>query len=148
MDRRTLLRATPLGLVALSGCVGAPEGGGGGPDRADGVTDRTLRDTGRCETPETAAVSVSGTRVRVEGCVTGPNGCAVAALGPTTVEADRVTVAVTTRRDAPSDTACTEALVYRGYVARVTVVREPTAVRVVHDPPGGRQTVAEWSKAS
>jgi hypothetical protein len=139
MDRRTLLRMAP---VALCGCVGAPSGGGDGDDTG-GVTERTLRDTGRCGDPETASVDVTGSRVRIEGCVTGPNGCAVAGLGSATVTGDRLTVVVTTERDAPPDTACTEALVYRGYVATVATSREPVAVRVVHETPEGRRTVAE-----
>jgi hypothetical protein len=146
MNRRSLFRAAPL--LALSGCVGPPGNGDDGPDGAGEVTDRTLRDTGRCEDPEAASVSVPGTRVRVEGCVTGPNGCSVADLGSATVEGDRLSVVVTTRREAPPDTACTEALVYRGYVAAVTTGREPAAVTVIHETPEGRRTVAEWPEDS
>ncbi|WP_338740105.1 hypothetical protein [Haloplanus salilacus] len=143
MNRRTLLRTAPL--TALCGCVGAPSDT---DDGIDEVSERTLRDTGRCEDPEAATVSVSGTQVRIEGCVTGPNGCSVSSLGSATVEENRLTVVVTTRRDAPPDTACTEALVYRGYVATVETDGEPAGVRVLHETPEGRRTVAEWPEDS
>ncbi|MFB6101414.1 MAG: hypothetical protein ABEJ73_02495 [Haloplanus sp.] len=140
MDRRSLCLTVPL--VALGGCVGPPRDGDGG--EPPHVTDATLRDTGRCSDPETATVDVSESEIRVTGCVTGPNGCAVAALGTATVEEDRLDVVVTTERDAPPDVGCTQALVYRGYVGTVTVDGgRPATVRVVHDAPGARRTVTE-----
>jgi hypothetical protein len=142
MNRRTLLRTVPLLGVAASGCLRAPRNGG--DDGRPRVTDRSLRDTGRCEEPETASVAVSDSDVRVTGCVTGPNGCAKADLGSASVDGSTLEVVVTTVRDAPPDAACTEALVYRGYVATVEVAGGPLeTVRVVHDVPGGRQTVVE-----
>jgi len=139
MDRRTLLGT--LSLLAVSGCAASP--GESSPDDPLRLTDASVRDTGRCDDPETASVDASASRVRVTGCVTGPNGCSVARLGSATVDGDRLTVVVTTQRDAPPDTACTEALVPRGYVARIGVASgRPGSVRVVHDAAGGRQRVA------
>jgi hypothetical protein len=137
MDRRTLLGTLPF--VALGGCTGAPN-----DDPPLRLDDASLRDTGRCGDPETATVDMSSSRVRVTGCVTGPNGCAVASFGSATVVDDRLEVVVTTRRDAPPDVACTEALVHRGYVATVDLASgRPATVRVIHDAAGGRQRVAE-----
>ena len=140
MDRRGLLGT--LALLAAGGCADTPADD---PIRLD---DASIRDTGRCGDPEAATVDASPARIRVAGCVTGPNGCAVASFGSARVENERLTVVVTTRRAAPPSTACTEALVYRGYVATVSASREPTAVRVVHETPGGRRTVEEWPEDS
>jgi hypothetical protein len=144
MDRRTLLRAVVP--VALAGCVGRGgndgDGGGGGQPS---VTDRTLDDTGECSSPETATVEASSTAVRIDGCVTGPNGCAVASLDSATVDGTELSVVVTTERDAPPDVACTEALVYRSYAATITVDGDVASVRVVHDTPSGRETVVDES---
>ena len=140
MDRRTLLGATAL--LGVSGCLGGAPGG----DEPLRVTGQSLKDTGRCEDPETSSVSISESRVRATGCVTGPNGCAKADLGPVTVADGVLEVVVTTYRDAPPSVACTEALVYRGYEATIEVAGgPPETVRVVHDAPGGRRTVAETS---
>ena len=137
MNRRTMLRTTPL--LALSGCLG----GGGGDDDPPTVTDRSFEDTGECSNAETATVDTEGATVSVEGCITGPNGCAVAALDSAAVTDDDLEVVVTTERDAPPDVACTEALVYRAYTATITLDGEAASVRVIHDTPGGRRTVAE-----
>ena len=138
MNRRTLLRAAPL--LALSGCLG---GGGGGGDDPPRVTDRSFEDTGECSNAETATVDAGGSTVSVEGCITGPNGCAVAALDSATVTDGDLELVVTTERDAPPDVACTEALVYRAYTATITLDGEAASVRVIHDTPGERRTVAE-----
>jgi len=152
MDRRSLLRTAPL--LALAGCVGRGGGGdsddNGDDDGGDGddqprVTDRTFDDTGECSDPETATVDASTSSVRVDGCITGPNGCAVASLGSATVDGDELTVVVTTERDAPPDMACTEALVYRSYTATITLDGSVGSVRVVHDAAGGRKTVVDRS---
>jgi len=140
MDRRALLRAVPL--LVLGGCLGS--GGGGRVDRPR-VTGRAFDDTGECSTPETATVGVSVGEVRIDGCVTGPNGCAVASLDSATVADGDLVVVVTTERDAPPDVACTEALVYRSYAATITLDGDVGSVRVVHDTPSGRQTVADTS---
>ncbi|WP_157969478.1 hypothetical protein [Haloplanus rubicundus] len=145
MNRRTLLRAAPL--LALSGCVGTGGGGdnGGGDDDDEPtrVTDRSFEDTGECSNAETATVDESDGEVRIDGCVTGPNGCAVAALDSATVVDGALEVVVTTERDAPPDVACTEALVYRAYAATITLDGAVSSVRVVHDAPGGRETVVD-----
>jgi hypothetical protein len=154
MDRRTLCRALPV--LALSGCLGSGSGGGsggsggggdgsGGDDDPPRVTEQSFEDTGECSNPETATVDASGGEVRIEGCVTGPNGCAVAALDSVTVVDGDLEVVVTTERDAPPDVACTEALVYRAYAATITLDGTAGAVQVVHDTPNGRQTVADTS---
>jgi hypothetical protein len=143
MDRRGLLGAFALLGTGLAGCVGAPRADGGGEPR---ITDRTLSDTGRCADPESATVEASAERIRIDGCITGPNGCSVARLGSATVddEGETVTVVVTTETDAPPGTACTQALVPRGYEATVGLAGAPPAtVRVVHDAAGGREQVAE-----
>ena len=145
MNRRTMLRALPPLVVGLGGCIGGSSGGGGDGDPPR-VTDATLRDTGRCSASETetASVETGDATVEVRGCITGPNGCAVASLGSATVDGDVLAVVVTTERDAPPNAACTEALVYRGYEATVTVDGGlPASVRVVHDAAGGRKTVVE-----
>jgi len=139
MNRRHLLRTAPL--LALAGCVGR----GGNDDDRPNVTDRSFDDTGECSAPETATVDAAATEVRIDGCVTGPNGCAVASLGSATVDGDELTVVVATERDAPPDVACTEALVYRGYVATVTLDGRVSSVRVDHDTPSGRTTVVDRS---
>ncbi|MFC7172493.1 hypothetical protein ACFQL0_02120 [Haloplanus litoreus] len=140
MDRRLLLRALPLLVAGLGGCVGGPRGDGGDSPR---VTDTALQDTGRCSEPETASVTTEGATVEVRGCITGPNGCAVASLGSAALDDDGLEVIVTTERDAPPNVACTEALVYRGYEATVTVEDgRPGSVRVVHDAAGGER---RWS---
>ena len=141
MDRRTLLRVAPL--VALAGCTGA--GGGDGGDGSPQITDRAFTDTGECASasPETATVDASSTAVRIGGCITGPNGCAVATLDSATVEGDELVVVVTTTRDAPPDAACTEALVYRSYGATITLDHRVSSVRVIHDTPSGRETVVD-----
>ncbi|MEF8857216.1 MAG: hypothetical protein V5A16_07345 [Haloplanus sp.] len=153
MNRRTLFRAVLP--VVLAGCVGRGGGGGDGDggDSDDGddgddqprVTDRTFEDTGECSAPETATVNASSPAIRIDGCVTGPNGCAIASLDSATVEGAELSVVVTTERDAPPDMACTEALVYRSYTATVTVDGDVASVRVVHDTPGGRETVVDES---
>jgi hypothetical protein len=150
MNRRRLLGV--VGSLAVGGgCLRAPGGVGGGDGDGNGtgdpprIVDRSLRDTGRCETPESASVAVDPDHVRVEGCVTGPNGCAVASLGSATLDGGTLSVVVTTESNRPPDTACTEALVYRGYVATVRLSGgEPDGVEVIHDAPGERRTVAAW----
>jgi len=140
MDRRTLLGT--VSLLAVGGC--AEPSAEPSPDDSLRLSDASIRDTGRCDDPETASVDASSSRVRVTGCVTGPNGCAVASFGSATVDGDRLTVVVTTRRDAPPDVACTEALVPRGYVATVELASgRPGSVRIVHDAAGGRERVAD-----
>jgi len=143
MNRRILLRAAPL--LALSGCLGSGGGSGSGDDDPTRVTDQSFEDTGDCSNPETATVDTSSTEARIEGCITGPNGCAVAALDSVTVVDGALEVVVTTERDAPPNVACTEALVYRAYTATVTLDGTAGAVRVIHDTPSGRQTVSEQS---
>jgi len=143
MNRRTLLRAVLP--VVLAGCVGRGGGGGDGNGDQPRVTDRTFEDKGECSAPETASVDASSTEIRIDGCVTGPNGCAIASLDSATVDGGELTVVVTTDRDAPPDVACTEALVYRSYTATVTVDGDVASVRVVHDTPGGRETVVDES---
>jgi len=138
MNRRTLCRVLPL--LALSGCVGTGGGGGDDPPR---VTGRSFEDTGECSDAETATVTESDGEVRIDGCVTGPNGCAVAALGSASVVDGALEVVVTTERDAPPDVACTGALVYRAYAATITIDGAVPSVRVIHDAPGGRETVAD-----
>lgn len=138
MHRRTLFRTVPL--LALAGCTGA-----GGGDRAPRITDRAFRDTGGCSHPETATVDASTTTVRIGGCITGPNGCSVARLNSAAVEGDTLAVVVGTGRDAPQNVACTEALVQRGYAATITLDGRVSGVRVVHDAPGGRETVVDTS---
>ena len=140
MDRRTLLGT--LSLLAVGGCAEPPAEPS--PDEPLRLSDASIRDTGRCDDPETASVDVSASQVRVTGCVTGPNGCSIASFGSATVAGTRLVVVVTTRRDAPPDAACTEALVPRGYVATVNLSSgRPRSVRVIHDAAGGRERVAD-----
>jgi hypothetical protein len=137
-------RRAYLALAAAtvgSGCLGAPSGDGDAPRR---IVERSLRDRGRCEgEPESATVAVEAPAVEIRGCVTGPNGCAVASLGSVRLDDGALTVVVTTRSEGGSDVACTQALVSRAYEATVTLdAGRPSAVEVVHDAADGRRTVA------
>jgi hypothetical protein len=152
MNRRCLLGTVGFALAgaALGGCLGAPRADGGGPTR---ITDRSLRATGGCDDPESATVDATGTAVRIRGCITGPNGCSVPRLGSATIEGDdgreTLTVVVTTETDAPPETACTQALVQRGYEVTVDDAGAgPETIRVVHDAAGGRRQVASVDRGS
>jgi hypothetical protein len=140
MRRRTLL-ATTASALALAGCVSAP-GAGNPSDRSPSadspspssdpsadesptptptIADHSLSPRKACETPGTADVVFDASTVTVTGCIRGPNGCHVPVLDSVAydADADRLTVVVATESTADDDTACTQAIVERGYEVTV-----------------------------
>lgn len=137
MRRRALLGAVGSSLV-LAGCTG--RGSPGSPDSPSTPTTPTLTGqdftrTGNCDDPGSATVSFPDDVV-VTGCISGPDGCAEAALD--SVEYDtgddvlRVAVGIEDTRE--PDEVCTQAIVYRSYELRATFEGGlPGTVVVVHD---------------
>ncbi|WP_198665659.1 hypothetical protein [Haloprofundus halophilus] len=108
------------------------------------LVDQTFERTGDCEQAGSATVTRDGESVVVEGCIRGRNGCAVAVLGDVQYDAteDHLTVVVATEIDRDDDEVCSQALVSRGYRARVEFDGgAPDTVDVVHDGADGRSTV-------
>ncbi|MFC6990195.1 hypothetical protein ACFQJD_18565 [Haloplanus sp. GCM10025708] len=147
MERRSLLAL--LASTALAGCssggLSGDDGGGGSPENGgDGsspaINDRTLTDTGECANPETATVTFESSHVDITGCITGPNGCSTAILGSATTEGDELRVVVDTDDAPPPGGGCTQALVQRGYDARISFDGGlPASVTVVHESARGRE---------
>ena len=136
MRRRTLL-ATAASALALAGCVSSP-GAGDPSDRSPSgdspspssdeshtptptIANHSFSPRKACETPGTADVAFDASTVTVTGCIRGPNGCHVPVLDSVAydADADRLTVVVATESTADDDTACTQAIVERGYEATV-----------------------------
>lgn len=138
MRRRTLL-ATAASALALSGCV-SPPGAGDPSDRSPSddspspdpssdespsptptVADYSFSPRRGCETPGEADVVFDAPTVTVTGCLRGPNGCHVPVLDSVAydADADRLTVVVATESNADDETACTQAIVHRGYEVTV-----------------------------
>lgn len=155
MNRRAYLAAT--GALALAGCTGA--GGGGGsptsdPPATDGPADETPTLDGtafslrkECEAvgEATVAFDAEALTATVTGCIQGKNGCMRASLADASydAEADVLTVVVETVDPTDPGTACTEALVSRGYEVTATFRNAlPGTVAVVHDNHQGRAEVA------
>jgi hypothetical protein len=155
MNRRAYLAAA--GAFALAGCTG--DGGSGGsptsePTMTDSPTDDTPTLDGttfsrrkECETVDDATVTfdVEALTATVTGCIQGKNGCMQARLadGSYDAEADVLTVGVETFDPTEPGTACTEALVARGYEVTATFRKAlPGTVAVVHDTHRGRSDVA------
>ncbi|MFB6123609.1 MAG: hypothetical protein ABEJ78_09135 [Haloferacaceae archaeon] len=141
MERRRVLALVVA--TSLAGCssVGPPsdDSGGDGPT----VTGRRLTDTGECSNPETASVAFAESAVELTGCITGPNGCSTAVLGSATMAGDELTVVVATDDAPPPGGGCTQALVQRGYDARITFDGGlPATVGIVHASARGREVVA------
>jgi hypothetical protein len=154
MERRTFLTGVAGVLAATAGCVGsAPATPDDGPaDDATGtpvppsITSRSLDPRDDCGEAGNASISTDGTSVVVEGCITGRNGCMVAALESATydAEADELTVRVVTEDESGTDEMCTQQIVHRGY--RVTVAFGgglPGTTTVIHDGMDGERQAAQ-----
>jgi hypothetical protein len=156
MERRTFLTGAAGVLATVAGCVGsAPETPDDGPaDTGDStetptppsITGRSLEPREDCPNPSSASITTDGNSVVVEGCITGRNGCKVAALESATYDAaaDELSVRVVTEDESDTDEMCTQQIVHRGY--RVTVEfdgRFPGTTTVTHDGMDGERQVAE-----
>ncbi len=154
MERRTFLTGAAGALAATAGCVGsAPETpDDGSADEATGtpappsITSRSLEPREDCPDPGSASISTDDTSVVVEGCITGRNGCMVAALESATydTEADELSVRVVTEDESDTDEMCTQQIVNRGY--RVTVEFDgglPGTTTVTHNGMDGERQVAQ-----
>jgi hypothetical protein len=161
--RQVLALGAALGLSGLAGCLGGgagadptgtegtdaepstsalPEDGLPDPDRttsyaepAGTVRDYSFEISGREGSGEEGAtVSAEAGTVTVAGTIVGNNGCYTARLDAVEVTDDRLTVAVASEEDAPTNGGCSAALVYLDYRARVEMAgRLPIAVTVEHD---------------
>jgi hypothetical protein len=135
MRRRALL-ATAGSALALSGCVSSPGTGDGAerspaespspddtstPPATPALVEQSLAPRKDCETPGQAAVAFDSTAVRITGCIRGPNGCHVPVLESAAYDgaSDRLRVVVGTESTADEETACTQAIVHRGYEVAV-----------------------------
>jgi hypothetical protein len=130
MNRRSLLGTVSAGLL-LAGCAGNADPGAGTPT----ITGEEFCRTGGCTTPGSATVTFADDSVAISGCISGPNGCAEAALETVVYRAsdDRLQVAVKTIDTSGPNEACTEAIVYRGYDLDVDLAGGvPSTVVVVH----------------
>jgi hypothetical protein len=138
MNRRALLAGVSTLAVSLAGCTSSA------PVASDGVRSAELRRTGDCPADEAhASVVVDDTTVAVDGCITGPNGCAEARLDDATLDDSALRVVVESY--VPDDAeACTQALVGRAYRATFELSDPPESVRVVHRGVGGPNVVARW----
>jgi hypothetical protein len=156
MERRTFLTGVAGVLAATAGCVGsAPETPDDGPADSDdatetptapSITSRSFEPRDDCKESGSASISADGTSVVVEGCITGRNGCMVAALESATydAEADELFVRVVTEDESDTDEICTQQIVHRGY--RVTVAFDgglPGTTTVIHDGMDGERQVAQ-----
>ena len=154
MERRTFLAAATGALATTAGCVGsAPEtpDSGSADTPSDtpttpSIVSRSLEPREDCPERGSASISTDGDSVVVEGCITGRNGCMVAALESAAydAEADELSVRVETEDESEPDEMCTQALVHRGYT--VTVEFEnglPGTTTVTHDGADGERQVAQ-----
>ena len=108
---------------------------------SDRIVAARLTATGECAAAGTAAVDV-GTGVIVTGCLTAHNGCAEPVVGAVTDIEGGLRVVVGEEDRSDPGTACTQALVQRGYELHLDVEGNPPgAVEVVHDDAMGRETV-------
>ncbi|MFW6321589.1 MAG: hypothetical protein ACOC0Z_07025 [Halohasta sp.] len=170
MYRRSVCRTTAAAAVlGLAGCLGGGSGSGSNdsdPDDPNGndsttndtatdsetdvidnnrIKESTLTRTGDCSEAGEATVSFdeNDPEVTVTGCVTGHNGCAEPVVDDAS-EADGVFQVVIGEADlSEPGTACTEALVQRGYELRLRFVDDlPSTIEVVHDDATERSVVA------
>ncbi|MFO7832653.1 MAG: hypothetical protein R6V31_01005 [Halohasta sp.] len=108
---------------------------------SDRITAARLTATGECEASGTAAVDV-GDGLTITGCLTGHNGCAEPVVESVTDVEGGLQVVVGEEDRSDPETACTQALVQRGYELRLDLDSDPPgAVEVVHDDATGRETV-------
>lgn len=116
---------------------------------APGVAGAEFERTGDCSDPDSTTVEFESSAAVVEGCIEGPNGCHEAILRELRRDDDRLGVVVTTEEESEGSeddgdemTACTEAIVQRGYRVEIRFDDEPAAVEVIHDGMDGEETVA------
>ncbi|WP_253737810.1 hypothetical protein [Halohasta salina] len=169
MHRRRICRtAAAVALTGVAGCLdvdgpveesstGEPDDPADGTDQptnetmtedvptdvidSDRITAARLMTTGECEASGTAAVDF-GTRVIVTGCLTGHNGCAEPVVEAVSDIEGGLRVVVGEEDRSDPGTACTQALVQRGYELALEFEGDlPAAVEVVHDDAMGRETV-------
>jgi hypothetical protein len=173
MKRRALLAAAAGLLPTVAGCVSS--GGGGAPstespstttapsttDDASSPTDtpcpsstpslvdHSFERREECADPGGATVVFGSCDVAVTGCIRGPDGCSVPALGDVRYDADAdvLTVLVTVEREADEDTVCTQAIVDLGYAVTATFEGGlPGTVEVVHEGAYGRAEAARATR--
>jgi len=166
MRRRTLI-ATAASALALSGCVTSPGAGDasddtpsdgspssdrssdGSPSPTPTIADHSLSPRQACEVAGKADVAFDASSVTVTGCIRGPNGCSVPVLDSVAydADADRLTVVVATEDEGGTDTACTQAIVNRGYEVGVRFDGGlPRRVVVYHDGAYDRVEAARVSR--
>lgn len=155
MNRRRVLKSSPLALGLLTGCLGGPEGSDG-----SGETDQTDEEPTESPTPthqsdtqtttpmetefkvievrtsseeESASVAFDDGTVTVTGAISGSNGCYTARLDEVVRETDRLIVRVESYEDADTDQDCTQAAVIIEYRAVVPVDSPLESVSVEHN---------------
>ena len=164
MDRRTVLGTVgAAGIVALTGCLA--DGGGDdtpsatGTDTATGTptptpapdprltgSDFEVTSTAGGTQADSAAVTVDGTDIVVEGTIWGRNGCQTAELDSVNYSDDTLTVAVATTQRGDAGDACTQGIVEIEYTATVAFENGlPGTVVVTHDYGDGPETVTTTS---
>jgi hypothetical protein len=121
----------------------ATETAAGPTDTAIPVPDR-LTDH-RKDTPLAGEAQVTfkngGSRIVVAGTIVGKNGCQKPVLDSVREMKSRLVITIATKRDAPTNTACSMALVELEYRFSVTVENPPKSVTVVHRGVGGKRMI-------
>lgn len=142
--RQTLSILGGAGLTILAGCLqdGAASGGDGHSSAVD-VAKFEVTGTGPNQDGQRADVSTTDD-IRIEGTITGNNGCYVAELADTSYDGSVLEVTVEAVEDDDGQ-MCTQALTDIDYEATFTVEgAPPTRIVVKHDSMGEIQTVTEF----
>ena len=171
MHRRRICRtAATVAIAGAAGCLGGDDPSGAEPtDESDDATENTTTDTmtdelpsdvldsdrittttftrtGECDSAGTAAVEFGDATV-VTGCLTAHNGCAEPVVETVTDVDGGIRVVGGEEDRSDPGTACTQALVQRGYELTLGFEGDPPgAVEVVHDDAMGRETVVTESR--
>jgi hypothetical protein len=115
----------------------------GTTDTAIPVPDR-LTDH-RKDTPLAGEAQVTfkngGSRIVVAGTIVGNNGCQKPVLDSVRETKSGLVITIATKRDAPTNAACSMALVELVYRFPVIVEKPPKSVTVVHRGMGGKRTI-------
>ncbi|MFW5978034.1 MAG: hypothetical protein ACOCP2_02205 [Halohasta sp.] len=112
---------------------------------SDQIAASTLTRTGDCSETGTATVTFGDDdpEAAVSGCLTGHNGCAEPVVDSLTETDDGVRIVMGEADLSDAETACTEALVQRGYELHLEFSTElPSTIEIVHDDVDGREVVA------
>ncbi|MFC4358403.1 hypothetical protein ACFO0N_10650 [Halobium salinum] len=123
-------------------------GGGNGSDDSGGGSNPSVANTEltpkqECGGADGASVEFVSDAVTAVGCIQGPNGCHVPKLQDAAMSGETLRITVTTEKEGGADTACTQAIVDRGYEATVSLSGGmPATVEVVHVAMGETKTVA------